>query len=90
MDFLIRFCLTVTACILLSLSTISTIVSAEDAAPRAVSLKEIMQGLLDDTQLITKGVFLENYSMIEKGATQIAQHPVVPMETRKKLFKVLG
>lgn len=90
MSFLTRFCLTVTGCILLSLTTISTTVTAEGTAPKVVSLKEIMQGLLDDTQLISKGVFLENYSMIEKGAKQIAQHPPVPMETRKKLLKALG
>ena len=40
--------------------------------------------------MITEGIFLENYPMIEKGAKQIAQHPPVPMETRKKLLKALG
>lgn len=90
MNFLIKFCLTITGCILLCLSTISTTVSAEGTASDNISLKIIMQRLLDDTQLITKGIFFENFEMIEKGAKQIAQHPPIPLETRKKLLKGLG
>ena len=75
---------------ILFIQPLSTVMAADGNAAKNISLKGIMQGLLDDTKMITEGIFLENYSMIEQGAKQIAQHPQVPMETRKKLLKVLG
>ena len=94
MSFLNKFGLTFTLFLLLSsmifFQPLSTVMAADKSAAKNVTLKGIMQGLLDDTKMITEGIFLENYPMIEKGAKQIAQHPQVPMETRKKLLKALG
>ncbi len=94
MSLLNKLGLTFTLFLLLSsivlFQPLSTVMAGEENGAKYVSLKVIMQGLLDDTKMITEGIFLENYPMIEKGAKQIAQHPKVPMETRKKLLKALG
>ena len=94
MRFLNKLALTFTHLLLLSsvifFQPLSSVMAGEENTAKNVSLKVIMQGLLNDTKMITEGIFLENYPMIEKGAKQIAQHPQVPMETRKKLLKALG
>jgi hypothetical protein len=49
-----------------------------------------MQGLLVESKMITEGITLENYLMIEKAASRIAKQPKPAMSQRKKLIKSLG
>lgn len=65
-------------------------ISAIETTTQAVSLKGIMQNLLNDTQKITEGMFLDNFEMIEKAANNIATHPEVPKAAKLKLMKAFG
>jgi len=53
-------------------------------------LKQVMNGLLKDTQLLTEGIFLEDYKKIELAASNIADHPTPGKETMQKVMKNLG
>jgi len=53
-------------------------------------LKTIMNGLLDDTKLLTEGIFLEDFSKIELAANNIANHPSIKIESKKKIVATLG
>ena len=64
--------------------------NAVEATAQSVSLKGIMQNLLNDTQKITEGMFLDNFMMIEKAGNDIASHPEVPKSTKLKLMKHFG
>jgi hypothetical protein len=55
-----------------------------------VTFKQVMQGLLVESKMITEGIILEDYSMIKKAASHIAKHPKPAMLQRKKLMKSLG
>jgi len=68
----------------------STISFAEAPVPNDMSLKEVMQGLLEDSIEINRGIFLEDYSLIEQAADRVANHPTPPMATKKKLMMGLG
>lgn len=64
--------------------------SAVETTTQSISLKSIMQSLLNDTQKITEGMFFENYKMIEKASNNIANHPEIPKSTKMKLMKFFG
>ena len=53
-------------------------------------LKVVMNGLLKDTQLLTEGIFLQDYKKIELAASNIADHPNPGKETMQKVMKNLG
>jgi cytochrome c556 len=59
-----------------------------DDAP--VTFKKVMQGLLADTKMITEGIILEDFTLVERSAARIAKHPKPAMSQRKKLMKSLG
>jgi cytochrome c556 len=75
--------------LIFSLILISNI-SATETTTHSVSLKSIMQNLLNDTQKITEGMFLDNFKMIEKAANNITTHPEIPKPTKLKLMKSFG
>jgi len=54
------------------------------------SLKLVMQGLLVDTQQLTSAMLTEDFTLIEKIAKNIADHPKPSMATRMKLMKAMG
>jgi cytochrome c556 len=61
----------------------------EQKAPE-VTFKSVMQGLLTNSLAINKGIFLEDFTMIEQAAAHIADHPKPDMAIRKKLMMNLG
>jgi len=61
-----------------------------DKNTHKITLKNIMQGLLKDTQQITQGIFLEDFKRIEGAASRIADHPTPTLETKLKLVSNLG
>ena len=76
---------------LLTLFAIS--VSAHDTSRKnihQVTLKQVMQGLLKDSQKISEGIFLQKFEQIQLAATSIANHPAPAIEIRQKLAKTLG
>lgn len=64
--------------------------TAVESTTQNTSLAGIMQGLLIDTQQITKGIFTDNFEIIEKATNNIAAHPEVPKSTKMKLVNFLG
>tara|TARA_R110001592_G_scaffold193977_4_gene441346 strand:- start:2578 stop:3033 length:456 start_codon:yes stop_codon:yes gene_type:complete len=54
-----------------------------------VTFKQVMQALLSDTKMITQGIILEDFSLVESAAQGIINHPKPAMSQRKKLMKAL-
>lgn len=54
------------------------------------SLKEVMQGLLKDTQMLTAAMLNEDFTLIAVQANKIAKHPKPSMAIRMKIMKSLG
>jgi len=61
---------------------------AEDV--QQVTFKDVMKDLLINTQQITKGIVLEDFSLIEQAATRIVNHPKPDLAVRMKLVKAMG
>jgi cytochrome c556 len=55
-----------------------------------VTFKQVMQGLLSETKMITQGIILEDFLLVEAAAGRIVKHPKPAMSQRKKLMKALG
>ena len=55
-----------------------------------ITFKKVMQGLLVDTQNITKGIVLTDFTLIEKSAKKIVDHPKPDLAIRMKIVKALG
>ncbi|TWX59549.1 hypothetical protein [Colwellia hornerae] len=55
-----------------------------------VTFKQVMQGLLSETKMITQGIILEDFSLVESAAEGIINHPKPAMSQRKKLMKALA
>ncbi|MBE9547805.1 MAG: cytochrome c [Proteobacteria bacterium] len=73
------------------LCMVSGAVIAEEANEKQINgLRLVMQGLLEDTQQITTGIFLQDFSQIEVAANKIANHPSPGMATKTKLIANLG
>lgn len=65
-------------------------VASETNQKQVNGLRLVMQGLLEDTQQITAGIFLQDFSKIELAANKIAHHPTPGMATKTKLIASLG
>ncbi|MFQ3195545.1 MAG: hypothetical protein ACI9N3_002379 [Colwellia sp.] len=48
-----------------------------------------MQGLLSETKMITQGIILENFTLINDATENIIHHRKPAMSQRKKLMKAL-
>jgi len=75
--------------ILVILSAI-LLVSGSVLAQDTNRLKLVMNGLLKDTQLLTEGIFLQDFNKIKLAASNIADHPTPGKETMQKVMEHLG
>lgn len=80
---------------IITLTTVANISIAKDSdLPKSMaeegSLKRVMQGLLNDTQQLTKAMLMEDFANIEKIANNIADHPKASLAIRMKLMKAMG
>ncbi len=76
-----------------SLTFLTISATAHDVSDKIVTkttLKHVMRGLLNDSQQISEGIFLQRYNQIEQAALKIANHPTPSIEIRQKLAKNLG
>ena len=58
--------------------------------PETMSLVPMMQQLLDDIQRVDRGIYTEDFAMIEEGAGNISDHPTMTTEDKKLVKKTLG
>ena len=75
--------------LLLSIIVISINVNTKDKMLKKATLKEIMQGLSSSMNQLSDGIFLEDYSKIEKAAKDIANHPKAKSQL-PLILKTLG
>ena len=73
---------------LLSIISIPAMVTASFAA--ADELKEIMQGLREDTNAIADGLLTENFEKVVTAANSIANHAQIPPEQVQLVAAELG
>jgi len=64
-------------------------VTAQEA-PDPTKLKYIMQEMIVNTQLLTKGIFYEDYQQIMQAAKNIADHPEPGLTSKVKLMNYMG
>lgn len=78
--------------IIIGLLTIHVQVMAEaNIEPVApLALRGIMQGMDTNMQIITHGIALEDWQLVEKMATEVADHPKPPMSDRKRIKSFFG
>jgi len=74
--------------VLLALSATAHDVS--DKGVKQTTLKHVMRGLLNDSQQISEGIFLQRFNQIEQAALKIANHATPSIEIKQKLAKNLG
>gem|GEM_PF-511481 len=53
-------------------------------------LVPMMQQLLDDIQQVDRGIYTEDFAMIEEGAGNISDHPTMAAEDKKLVKKTLS
>ena len=58
--------------------------------PESQSLIPMMQQLLADMQMVDKGIYMEQYALVEKGAGDIANHPSMTQRDKQIIKKTLG
>lgn len=58
--------------------------------PETLSLVPMMQQLLNDIQQVDRGIYTEDFLMIEEGAGNISGHPTMTVEDKKLVKKTLG
>lgn len=58
--------------------------------PETMRLVPMMQQLLTDMQQVDRGIYTEDYSMIEEGAVNISDHPTMTSEDKKLVKQTLG
>jgi hypothetical protein len=61
-------------------------VSADDGP----ALKEIMQGLLADSNEIIEGLLIEDFDKVSRGAARISNHPQIPQKQVELVARELG
>ena len=80
----------ITGIIAMALSIMAFQSVQEKTQPETMELVPMMRLLLDDMYTVDEGIYTENYSMIEEGATAIADHPVMTEEDKKLVKETLG
>ena len=73
--------------VLVSVSFLAVVLSAAAASP---NLKEIMQGLRNDTVEIADGLFLDDFTRVGQAALRIANHDRIPPEQVQRVAAELG
>ena len=59
-------------------------------AEETTTLQSIMQGLRDNLVEITDGLLVDDFELVERGASAIANHPRIPPEQVKLVAAELG
>lgn len=76
------------------LTVLLLVLSAWSFYPREQSetlpLVPMMQQLLTDIQQVDRGIYMEDYSIIEEGAGRISDHPVMTPEDKELVKLTLG
>ena len=62
----------------------------ENLNPESLELPTIMRMLLADMDLINEGIYTENYVLIEKGASNINNHPPLSAKSRQLVQETLS
>lgn len=62
----------------------------QSSQPETMPLVPMMQQLLSDVQKVDRGIYTENFAMIEEGAGNISDHPMMTSEDKKLAKKTLG
>lgn len=57
--------------------------------PETLPLVPMMQQLMDDIQQVDRGIYTENFAMIEEGAGNISDHPTMTSEDKKLVKETL-
>jgi len=58
--------------------------------PETMPLVPMMQQLLLDVQQVDRGIYTENFAMIEEGAAKISDHPTMTSEDKRLVKQTLG
>lgn len=58
--------------------------------PETKPLVPMMQQLLTDIQQVDRGIYTENFDLIEEGAENISDHPTMTAEDKKLVKETLG
>lgn len=58
--------------------------------PDTLPLVPMMQQLLNDIQQVDRGIYMEDYSIIEEGAGRISDHPGMTPEDKELVKSTLG
>ncbi|WP_445665846.1 hypothetical protein [Fodinibius sp. AD559] len=58
--------------------------------PETMPLVPMMQQLLTDIQQVDRGIYTEDFGMIEEGAGNISDHPTMTPEDKKLVKSTLG
>ena len=80
---------------IIAFTTVANISIAKDSnlpklTAKEGTLKRVMQGLLTDTQQLTKAMLMEDFATIETLANNIANHPKPSLATRMTIMKTMG
>ena len=70
----------------IALLLIPTIVLTDEST----TLQEIMQGLRDNLVEISDGLLTDDYALVARGATAIAEHPQIPTEQVQLVATTIG
>lgn len=62
----------------------------QPSQPETMSLVPMMQQLLNDIQQVDRGIYTQDFSMIEEGAGKISDHPTMTSEDKRLVKKTLG
>lgn len=60
------------------------------AQPETMPLVPMMQQLLTDMQQVDRGIYTEDFELIEEGAGNISSHPAMADEDKKLVKSALG
>ncbi len=58
--------------------------------PETMPLVPMMQQLLEDIQQVDRGIYTEDFAMIEEGAVNISDHPTMTSDDKKLVKQTLG
>lgn len=58
--------------------------------PETMPLVPMMQQLLEDIQQVDRGIYIENFALIEEGAANISNHPTMTSKDKKLVKQTLG
>lgn len=58
--------------------------------PETLPLVPMMQQLLSNIQQVDRGIYTENFTLVEEGAGNIADHPTMTAEDKKLVKGTLG